>query len=370
KYQATTSDFEKSVIIDSVFNIYDKWIACFPDQKETVEGKKAFNAYYTFKGRLTDAEIYNLFKSAYDGKNGKPDYFIINPFSKILFDRVVAKKIDYTEGRKYALSIMDVVANNLSTCKGKECETWEIIDDYSPDLLSRLEGLEKFYPCAYFADKYYQEYEDSPNDCDVITDTYRKLRYGKCDQNDPRILALKRAYERNCYVAPPAKGPLSLGLSALNDGRFKEAVNHYDQYIATSRDLNKKAEIQLRVAKIYYVHIKNFPQARKYALSAAETKNSWGAPHMLIGKLYASSGPLCGSGRGWASQIVTWPAIDKFLYAKKIDSSVSAEANKLIAQYRQYMPSKEDIFQRRLKSGDSFKVPCWIQERTKVRPAQ
>ena len=363
-----TVETEQQALLDSVFNLYDKWMECFPEDASTIKGKKAFNAYYSFRGRLTDTEIYSLFKEAFDGKE-EPDYFIINPFSKLLFDHVVTQRVDYEEGRKYALSIMDIVAKNLSECDGKECETWEIINDYAPDLLSSLEGLEDFYPCEYFSDKYYPEYEADPTNCDVITDTYRKLRYGKCDLNDPRMLAIKSAFEQNCYVAPPSRGPLKLGLEALNAGRFKEAVSHYDEYINGADDLDKKAEIQLRIAKIYYVHIKNFPQARKYALAAAQTKANWGAPYMLIGKLYASSGPLCGPGRGWDSQIVTWPAIDKFEYAKRIDPSVSPEANKLINQYRQYMPSKEDIFQRRLKRNDSFKVPCWIQENTKVRPA-
>lgn len=360
---------EQQALVDSVFNLYDKWMECFPENVPTIKGKKAFNAYYSFKGRMSNDEIYSLFKDAFDGKNGGPDYFIINPFSKLLFDNVVTKKIEYEEGRKYALSIMDIVAKNLSECKGKECETWEIINDYAPDLLSSLEGLENFYPCDYFADKYYPDYEADPTNCDVITDTYRKLRYGKCDLNDPKILSIKNAFEKNCYVAPPSKGPLRLALESLNSGQFKEAVTHYDEFISTSSDMNKKAEIQLRVAKIYYVHIKNFPQARKYARAAAQTKGDWGAPYMLIGKLYASSGPLCGPGRGWDSQIVTWPAIDKFKYAKSIDPTVAGEANKLIRQYEQYMPSKEDIFQRRLKKNASFTVPCWIQEKTKVRPA-
>ena len=79
--------------------------------------------------------------------------------------------------------------------------------------------------------------------------------------------------------------------------------------------------------------------------------------------------PSVGSGRGWNSQVVTWPAIDKFQKAKQLDPSVADEANKFIRQYRQYMPKKEDIFQRRIKAGDSFKVPCWIQENTTVRTA-
>jgi len=91
---------------------------------------------------------------------------------------------------------------------------------------------------------------------------------------------------------------------------------------------------------------------------------------MIIGKLYASSGPLCGPGRGWDSQIVTWPAIDKFEYAKKIDPSVTKEANQLIATYSQYMPSREDLHLRTdIHEGDNFKVGCWIQENTTVRAA-
>ena len=123
------------------------------------------------------------------------------------------------------------------------------------------------------------------------------------------------------------------------------------------------------ISKIYYAHIKNFPAARKYALEAAEDRPNWGEPFMLIGKLYASSGPLCGPGRGWDSQVVTWPAIDKFNYAKKIDPSVADEANEWARKYRQYMPKKEDIFFRQLKAGQSFKVGCWIQETTTIRTA-
>jgi len=86
--------------------------------------------------------------------------------------------------------------------------------------------------------------------------------------------------------------------------------------------------------------------------------------------MYASSGPLCGPGTGFDSQRVTWVAIDQWNKAKSIDPSVSAEANKLINRYTQYMPTRADIFQRSIKEGSTYKVPCWIQENTKVRIAK
>ena len=96
----------------------------------------------------------------------------------------------------------------------------------------------------------------------------------------------------------------------------------------------------------------------------------WGEPYLLIGTLYASSGPLCGPGRGWDSQVVVWPAIDMWNKAKQVDPSVTREANRLINEYAQYMPTKEDIFQRLLQEGDPYFVPCWIQESTIIRAAK
>ena len=67
---------------------------------------------------------------------------------------------------------------------------------------------------------------------------------------------------------------------------------------------------------------------------------------------------------------MTWPAIDKFKQARRVDPSVAAEANKWIAYYQKYMPSVDDIFLRLLSEGDAFKVECWIQESTTVRAAK
>jgi len=130
------------------------------------------------------------------------------------------------------------------------------------------------------------------------------------------------------------------------------------------------ATLLLRNAKIHYAHTRKFSKAREYARKAIKLKPNWGAPYILIGKLYASSGPLCGPGTGWDSQIVTWVAIDKWNKAKRVDPSVANEANRLIRQYSKYMPSKGDIFQRNLTEGGTYKVKCWIQETTTIRAAK
>ena len=63
-----------------------------------------------------------------------------------------------------------------------------------------------------------------------------------------------------------------------------------------------------------------------------------------------------------------WPAMDNWEYAKKIDPSVTSEADQLIDEYWNYMPTKEDLFMRGLRTGDTFYVSNdWFGINTRVR---
>lgn len=366
-YRKETDEAKKAIYVDSVMSIYDKRMKCFGDEAY-VQGRKAFDYYYTFPGTVSDDEIYKMFKMNFDVNGKKADYFVVNPFTKILSDRIIAEEVSVEEGRKYAKLIGKTVAYGLKNCKGRLCESWAIINDYAPARLESLEGIDGFYDCDYYADKYYSRFEEDPTNCDMINLVGRRLKRGGCLDSDARLIAVTEAYKTHCYEEP-VLGDVGEGNKDYRDGKYKEAIEHYTTYISSTEDLSEKSKFEFRISQIYYGDLKNFPKARKHALSAAEYRPNWGEPYLLIGKLYASSGPLCGSGRGWNSQVVTWAAIDKFQYAKKIDPSIAAEANKWINQYSQYMPKKEDIFQRRIKAGDTFKVPCWIQENTRVRTA-
>jgi hypothetical protein len=65
--------------------------------------------------------------------------------------------------------------------------------------------------------------------------------------------------------------------------------------------------------------------------------------------------------------VVVWVAVDAWVKARNIDASFAAEANKMINQYNRFMPNKEDVFIRGLKTGERFYVGCWIQESTTIR---
>jgi tetratricopeptide (TPR) repeat protein len=367
-YKNESDEERKAALVDTIMMIYDKRIDCFGDDG-TITARKAFNSYYYYRNYVDEDQIFDMFRKVIEMKGNNADYFMINPFTKLLYDKVLAEEVEIDIARDLTYQIFDAINYGLETCEGQYCEAWDIINEYSPNLLGGLEGIRGYYDCEYYMDKYYEQFLMDSTDCDNVTEVYLKMRWAACDSADARMVLLRTSKDKQCYIPPPPPGPLKLAYSALNDGFFQEAIDHFNTFIEQTDDPENKAEKLLLISKIYYAHIKNFAAARQYALRAAEHKPNWGEPFMLIGKLYASSGPLCGPGRGWDSQIVTWPAIDKFEYAKRIDPNVTKEANEWIKKYEIYMPSVEDIFQRQMEKGQKFRVGCWIQENTMIRPA-
>lgn len=359
-------DVQKRLYVDTIKIIHAKREECFGIDVDNVS-KRAYDYYYDLREYIPTQEIYSTFKKAIALGDGKLEYYIVNPFTKLVFDGILDKSISHEEGREYADLIRASIKNGLENCEGTICEGWEVVNDYAPDRLEALEGIDGFYLCEYYNNKYFALYKSDPENCEIINRAYSRMLRGGCSENDPNVMEVKMAKDTVCYVPPPPPGTLRLAYNAYTQGDYNEAVVLFEQFATETDDPELKAKYLFLISKIYYADIKNFPQARKFALEAAKHKANWGEPYILIGKLYASSGPLCGPGRGWDSQIVTWPAIDKFAYAKSIDPSVSAEANSLIRRYNQYMPKKEDIFFRRITAGSTFRVPCWIQENTTVR---
>lgn len=359
----TTDSLKKKEYADRIFEIYNEIDRCYPEGGY-IDGRKAFDLFYKYPNRQSKEDTYKLFKKSIDRDGEDLQYFIMNPFAALLVDMHNEGKISDEEAKKYVDLLLKVLEQRLADCKGKECERYEPINKYLPERLEYFERVKGFYDCTYFTEKYYPEYQEAPGDCDNMLTVLSRLKYGGCTpENSMQYKEILEKYTAECRQV---KNPC---YDLLQNAEYSDAIDCFKAKAAGETDLEKKAKYTLLIAKIYYTHLKNFPQARKYALDAAKYKDNWGAPYLLIGRMYASSGPLCGSGRGWNSQVVVWPALDMWYKAKSIDPEAAPEANKFINRYSQYMPNREDIFIRNLKVGDTYFVPCWIQRSTKIRSA-
>ena len=352
---------------DTIIQLYEEARQCYPGDGYMM-AIQGFDSYYTYPGTATDDEIYALFKESIeiDGPE-KLNYFVINPMSKLVVEQHREGKIEAAEAKQMVTALKARLAKGVKECKGSECEAWTAIENYAPETLRYFETVEGFYDCQYFIDQYYADYQDDPTNCDAILTAYSRLRYGGCTEEIAQFAELKAAYETNCRVVASGPSDLKKAFDALESGDYNAAIENFTAAAEGASDAEKKGRYYMYVAKVYYSHKRNFSQARAFARKAADADPNSGEPYMLIGTLYASSGPLCGPGTGFDSQVVTWPAIDKWQQAKRIQPDLAAKANSLINRYTQYMPSKSDIFQRSIKEGDTFRVGCWIQESTRVR---
>ncbi|MBP6540020.1 MAG: hypothetical protein KA234_06795, partial [Saprospiraceae bacterium] len=148
-FESATDSIQKQRYVDTIMMIYDKKKECFGDEAY-INGLKGFDYYYYYQQYTTMDNIFGLLKSNFDVKGKNADYFVINPFTKMVYDRVVDGRLNIEDGRKYADLIFKAIENGKATCKGKACESWEVIDEYAPVRLEALEGIDNFYDCNYY----------------------------------------------------------------------------------------------------------------------------------------------------------------------------------------------------------------------------
>ncbi|WP_116108203.1 hypothetical protein [Lewinella sp. IMCC34191] len=355
---------------DSILMLYEQARECYPSDgyMAAIQG---FDSYYTYAGSTSEEDIYELFKESIemDGPE-KLQYFVINPMSRLVVDQHESGNIDDDEAKEIVTALKARLEKGLADCSGADCEAWNAIEAYAPSSLQYFETVKGFYDCQYYIDEYYPEFEANPEECDAITTAYGRMRWAECAEDLPEYQKVKAAYEANCQVvAANTSGGSTIrqAYEALRNNESSEAVRLFEQASEETEDNERKSLTLLTAAKIYYRDLRNFSQARAYARRAAQADPTNGEPYMLIGTLYASSGPLCGPGTGFDSQVVVWPAIDMWQRAKSVDPSVAAKANQLIGRYTQYMPTRADVFQRGIEVGSTYTVGCWIQETTRVR---
>ena len=202
--------------VDTIFSIYDEIDRCYPEGGY-VPARKAFDLYYKYKHRASKKEIYDMFKLSIDTDGINTPDFVLNPFSALLVELYDAGEVSQEEAYKYQGMVRKVLDNGLKTCKGKACDRWKIIEEYAPVRLEYFETVQGFYPCEYYMNKYYPDFEANPEDCDVVRTVYSRLKWGGCSESDEKFRALIRVGNQNCKPEP---GPAELAYILLREAKY------------------------------------------------------------------------------------------------------------------------------------------------------
>ena len=196
-------------------------------------------------------------------------------------------------------------------------------------------------------------YEAAPDDLQLATNIVKMLASTEgCTDND----LFKNAANSMHRLDPSYSSAHFLYQIYSAEGDVDNALKYIDEAIAFPESDNiTDAQYSYEAAAFAFKNSKN-ATAFNYALKAAELDPSIaGKAYMLIGTIWGS---LVCQGNEIERRAPYWVAVDYMVKAKNADPTLAEEADKHIAQFRQYYPQAAEAFMYNVTDGDSYTVSC------------
>ncbi len=348
---------KKTALVDTLFMVYDQRIVNYK-QEGFVLGLKGVDMLQYRKDNLE--ESYNILAKSVALEAKKSKAGAVTGYFQSSIKMLEAEKIE----KEKVIEIYDVVITIIEYQIGKlqgdkyakKREFYEIARDnvnilFEP--VANCDDLKKIYTA---------QFESKKEDAEWLKRAAWLMNKKECT-DDPLFAKIAETLHN---LEPSAVSAYNMGKMMIDKKQFSKATTFLKQAIELQEDPLKKADYYFMLAKHYFRNLKQFAAARGFAQKAASLHSGWGKPYLLIGDLYAASSKDCGT-EDFEKSAVYWVAVDKYIRAKSIDGSISEEANKKIATWSKYFPTKKDAFFYNYTEGKSYSVACWINETTTVR---
>lgn len=354
KYSEETDPIRRDAWVDTLMLLHDKRNEYF-NKEGFVLGRKASDLYQMRPNNVQ--EIFELTSRSIEleGNASQADVLIIH--MQMLIRLVEAGVRDQEEILETYDKLMNIVEYNLKNNPGDN-------RFYEPAQANIESMFEPFATCENIISLYGPRFESNPENIELLEKITSMLDKQGCTDTEMFYNTTLNLHR----LKPTAQSAFLMGRMERDAQNFNEALRYFGQAVELYEDDDDKFTALLLMADISYRQLRQFSQARNYALRAAEYDPNNGRPYLLIGEMYAASASQCGN-NDLAKNAVYWVAVDKFAQARSIDEDpvVQERANQLINTYSQYYPNKEETFFHGLDDGDSYRVECWINETTRVR---
>lgn len=337
-------EVKKEAYLDTMFSIYDQRIEYF--------GQKGFVLEY--KGQMM---------LVYRGKEYEKTFDMLNEAIQIQGAKSQAGTL---------VALMYAAANKEKNSLMTKAELVELYGN-----LMDLAGNN--------TDEGYRDAEDKINavaapylDCEVLVPLAEKGFEANKTNKDwlkrmVTLLKRKKCYDAAIFasvaqayfeIEPSASGADGMGRIFWKNKDYSKAIEFFQKAVDMSETDDEKADFYLSIAETYLSKGDN-ASAKNYALKAIGARSGWGDPYILIGDAYYYGAAACDDGK-LGKYGAYWAAYDKYQKAKSVDGNVASEANRKIATVSARFPETKDVFFYNQKSGDAYKVDCWINENTTI----
>ncbi len=339
---------KKKEHLEKVIALYDHMAECLGE--DAVD--RAFQGYYMYANSYGYSEAYKVFEKSMElGKDAPPAMNMVY-MSAIAVYFYKNKKDGFDA--EYMVNLYERFKEILEKNQnGKDAASYK---KYWAELEKQYSQIPDIFGCDYWVAKLQPEIKKNWENADSLKDFAAKL-VEKCGKENDiyqetwaryRFLIIDIEKERQGKILESDTSTVYSKILAYRilaeldtvnaeDYKEKEWALHPDLANSDKEwvDNDTRGKAVYRYAfKLYKQG--NFSGARTYCRATNKLLPNWGDPYILVGTMYASSGPRCSpstNGTGFDAQVCVWPAIDEWLKAKAVDPSIADEANRLIAKY-------------------------------------
>ena len=359
RYQQATDENVRKALRDSIMQLHDDRIKYFDEARYPdayVLGLKAMDYLTYFQEDELALPAYGWMKESVTALGAKAQITVLRKFVELSYNIYKSNTEQYGDQFLADYQLASAALEQIVVAGGKNAEHATSQKAY----VDRLYAASGAADCGQMDQMYATVVAESANDIEKLGSIMKLYRRLGCTESDVYFAAAEHAHK----LQPTDESAAGCAQMCIKKGDLNGALEYYKQALSMVADDEDKADYLYRVANVY-VLLKNYQQGAAYAQQSLDVNPEDGRCYLLIGICYASAkiydDPIL-------ARSVFWVACDMFRKAKTVDSSCATDANKLIATYSQYFPSKEDVFfHKELNDGQPFRVGGWIGKTTTCR---
>ena len=382
---------KKEEYIDMLMAVYDQQIKYLAQLQEITKtklsegqilGRKAIDLLKYRKDSPVE-EVYEMLAKSVAIEQGQSEYVVTELFMKYSGlkyknDQSHGEQIieDYLNASVYIVDVLDKYHDNIEKCLQKYAEEGDPKDSINAGKYSKMidaSRVAKSNIDAYFINSgaascedldriYAPLIEENKDNIEYLNKVITVMAMLRCTNQDAYLAASEYAFEID--PNPTSKAAMGCGYRYFKKGEIEKAMEYFDRAIELEASVTNKSELCYKVADIYY-NLNKYGKARSYAQKALALNSKYGAPHIIIAQCYAATSNW--SDDNTLNNCTYYLCIDRLERAKSVDPSVKRDADKLIAAYKKYTPSNEELFMKGYKVGEKVTIGGWINETTTIR---
>lgn len=359
RYQQATDENVRKALRDSIMQLHDDRIKYFDEARYPdayVLGVKAMDYLTYFQEDELALPAYGWMKESVTALGAKAQITVLRKFVELSYNIYKSNTEQYGDQFLADYQLASAALEQIVAAGGKNAEP----ASHQKAYIDRLYAASGAADCGQMDQMYASVVAESANDIEKLGSIMKLYRRLGCTESDVYFTAAEHAHK----LQPTSESAAGCAQMCIKKGDLNGALEYYKQALSMVTDDEDKADYLYRVANVY-VLLKNYQQGAAYAQQSLDVNPEDGRCYLLMGICYASAkiydDPIL-------ARSVFWVACDMFRKAKTVDSSCATDANKLIATYSQYFPSKEDVFfHKELNDGQPFRVGGWIGKTTTCR---